>query len=816
MRTVLLASAVAVACLLTSLRAEAAAPRSQLVLNVTPNTTLPAGPTQDSARDFLIARAAIPKHVTIVAGRTFSLKGATVYRFEQTHMGVPVFSRGAGIAVDDHGRVILATSHVESQLPSSVAPSVSAEGAAAIAMDASGLSAEARHARLMVVPMPGRARLVWMVQVPPVLPEVVAPLVTVDALSGRVLAMVDATRYKNQAKVFTINPVEDNEVPTTVALPISDPDTTTQNADIVSYNCVDNGTLKLTKSQHGGLRVTHICDLMQAQPDTNGDFLQYDRAANDAWGDDFSELQAFYHANKAYEYFRSFDGNDTFKLATTDQPLFTISNWLTTPRGVRLDGGVSEGGEGGSEEAGDLDGSGEASTIDVTGMDAGLLTPYQNAAYASYTPGSSFGAWSYYPDQITGGMIQLGQGVYADYSYDGEVVYHEFTHAVVNATINLVPYWHLDSQGATMSPGALNEGLADFFAASISERAKMGTYAVKDSEFKSDCIRNLDNDAQCPKDMAGEVHADGLLLTGGLWKVRAALPDAAQQKKFSETVFTVMTTITDGDLGFEDLADAIVKALATNMDAATSKALEDEFTARGILPACDRIFEYKGSLLNGTTASLSNTFTIGGTMEFNSIPAIQYAPGIFQVKVPLNPGATEITATFKGIAGSGFGGGGFTPFHLVKFDERIVFDVSLGFSANTTEMFEATSNIADAGADTIQTFTAHIPVKEGAQAAYVMLINKGETGAYYYNVGFKTDGVEADVQIPDDGAAGAAGGGPDTDGGADASTEPAAPATADDDGGCGCRVLPVSSGSSTSLALLAAAALLARRRITSK
>ena len=45
----------------------------------------------------------------------------------------------------------------------------------------------------------------------------------------------------------------------------------------------------------------------------------------------------------------------------------------------------------------------------------------------------------------------FGQGPRHDYAYDGDVVYHEFTHAVVDATIQL--------PSAINAPGAMNEGL---------------------------------------------------------------------------------------------------------------------------------------------------------------------------------------------------------------------------------------------------------------------------------------------------------------------------------------------------------------------
>ncbi len=48
-------------------------------------------------------------------------------------------------------------------------------------------------------------------------------------------------------------------------------------------------------------------------------------SADDQGGDYFSELQIFYHANKAYDYFRSFSGNGSFQLATADRPLFEVA-----------------------------------------------------------------------------------------------------------------------------------------------------------------------------------------------------------------------------------------------------------------------------------------------------------------------------------------------------------------------------------------------------------------------------------------------------------------------------------------------------------
>lgn len=831
MRRTIALSALGFACWLLSSHAEAANNPGSFVVKLPPNTTIASSNPQDAARQLLVQHAALPPHVALAPERTFSLRGATVYRFRQTHLGVPVYARGAGIAVDDHGNVILATSRTERDLPASVTPLITAEVAAEIASQFAEALATGPDARLVIVPMPTGSRLAWMVQAPPLLPELYAPLVTIDALTGRVLGSINAVRFKNNAKVFKINPVEDQGVTTTVTLPI--PGNTPQNEDIVSYNCVDQGTVKIITTQYGSRKV-HLCDLLQAPADPGtGDFTQYDPAADNEPGDYFGELQIFYHSTQAYEYFRSFDNNASFKLGGSDYPLYAIANWMTPPKSQKIDGGVEGGTEGGVEAGPDADPDGDLESgtepaieagpeASLDGGDGGLapLKPYQNAAYVPYSPGvgGTQNLSVLYPDQIKGGVLQFGQGVSADYSYDGMVIYHEFTHAVVASTLDLVPYWHLDSQGATVSPGALNEALADFFAGSITNKAKMGTYAIKDMQGPgipvTDCIRDLDNANTCPKDMVGEVHTDSVFFTGALWKVRDQLATDAEKKKFTQAMFVVMTTITSGDLGFEDLASAFVTALGTTMDQATATAMQDEFNARGILPECTRILNYKGQPIRGTDPMLANTMIMGGMMEFNA--QLQYAPAFFQVKVPIAAGTTELVATFKALS-SGYGGSSFSPSFLVNYTTPITFDPDNAYASNTTDMFKATTpSTGDAGSSaTTKPYTAHIPIPAGTTTAYVMLVNAGNGGAYFIDLAFNADVADAgedaseDTSVVDTGAAGS----PGLDAAA-AGSAGAAPAADPGEvgGGCGCAVPRSTSGTGLAALLLAAAAWLARRK----
>ena len=66
-----------------------------------------------------------------------------------------------------------------------------------------------------------------------------------------------------------------------------------------------------------------------------------------------------------------------------------------------------------------------------------------------------------------------------DYSYDGDVIYHEFTHGVVDDTIKLQSF-HVDRYGVIDAPGAMNEGLADYFSSALAGDPDVGEYASGD------------------------------------------------------------------------------------------------------------------------------------------------------------------------------------------------------------------------------------------------------------------------------------------------------------------------------------------------
>src|SRR5690606_35095840 len=146
--------------------------------------------------------------------------------------------------------------------------------------------------------------------------------------------------------------------------------------------------------------------------------------------------------------------------------------------------------------------------------------PYQNAFYV--------GGHTIFSELFDASPPALffGQGPLRDYSYDGDVVYHEFGHAVVDHTIEF-PFWfHVDEQGISSSPGAMNEALADYFAVVLTGDPHMGEYAAGDLGLESNGIRDLDSSETCPENLAGEVHTDSLFFSSALWSIRSSLAES--------------------------------------------------------------------------------------------------------------------------------------------------------------------------------------------------------------------------------------------------------------------------------------------------
>lgn len=732
------------------------------------------GSPETKARAVLQKALPTAKVSDLQQGRAVKLSsGEQIVRFSQSHLGIPVARRGVAVTFASDGVARQLTSKLEQDLPADVTPSISKEKAARAASLRTGLPVRPDSPILTIWPTADGNKLAWAISPTPIPGTPYVPGVVVDAKTGEVILHYNAVSHLSEARMYPSNPVKSPELQD-VTIAVADEVDVLENDLIAAKNCIDNKSVKDISMGGFSLEV-HVCDLEHTALRLEDGSFNYEPGEDTAPEDEFAELSIFWHANRAYEYFRQFaPALDINK----GKPLTTIAN-LRIPQGF-----------------------GGPTGIDQNKLkDPELpLQPFSNAFFTPEDPmfGSIFG--------VSGGALYFGQGPKKDYAYDGDVVYHELTHAVVNATLKLVGTPHMDEFGASMAPGAMNEGLSDYFAAALTGDPDIGEYASQDAMPGKTAIRSIDTTDACPTAITGEVHADASLFSGGLWDVRKTL-DAGKQFAFDRAVFTAMNSSATGDVGYEDVANLILEAVKAEGDLgqATADALSAAFTSHGVLPKCDRILEHPGGKLSGA-AEMQGLWAALGTQTTGakaSKDAGGWTPGIVQFRHALPENAAKLSvelteqSTGGGGAGGLFGGGGtpFTPKLLVHFDAPITFTYK---PLNGPEGML----VVDLEKEKSK-HSATIEIPEGATAVYVMVANTGQSDGYYTAVTLDVEVGEPKVDEPDAGVE------PEPSEG-----EPDQEAVDEVKGGCGCEVPGTSSttGKAGGIAALSAIALAFVRR----
>ncbi len=761
-------SSVPAVLLATTLAAGSASAAPSLVLR---GEATPPGDPIVRARESLAQRAPELASRSLEHLETVPLKdGRRVVRFRETHDGVPVTGAGASVVVrGDGGATPLAFSRVARAFGPSK-PVWTVDAAAARASERLGVGVPAARGRLVYWEENGEHVLAWAFFtgfVP--IPSPMAAVVVVDAADGTILATYDALRHAKLAKVHPHNPVSTPDLEE-VTLDVQDGATIPENALIRAKNCIDE---KTTKTIDVGMPITvHACNLKnKAIADASGDFLAYAPADDTDPEDAFAEVAMFYHVSQIYQYFL---GLGMPELKT--KPLPAVVN-LRIPQGF---------------DSFDLGKIGDPNLP---------LQPFDNAFFSPSDPmlGEVFG--------IDGAAMFFFQGTHADFGYDGDVVYHEFGHAMIDRTIQLAGTWYKDAQGARPAPGAMNEGIADYFSSALAGDPNVGEYASKSLVVGQAAIRTIDNEDDCLLDVSGEVHADSTFFSGALWGVRKGL-SPADQAAYDKALLESLVMAPSGNVGYEDVAKLFDASLVAAGRQDLADALTAELGKRGQGPTCRRVREWDGKPINGRATSLGNSFFTGGKQSVPGTSKAQYAPGLFQIHAKvagaqLTVGFTQVQA---GGGGSPFGGGGkpFKPMVLAKFGaEPIAFAYAGGVTSNAGDAVEA----AGKG----NAFSATIDVPPGETDVHVMIVNGGDQDGGYRAV---TLAFTGDLPSGQGGAAGAPG---EPGGGAAGTTSDppaAAPSGSDDGGGCGCVVAGQKDAlqPAWALGLLGAAALLRRRQ----
>ena len=156
-------------------------------------------------------------------------------------------------------------------------------------------------------------------------------------------------------------------------------------------------------------------------------------------------------------------------------------------------------------------------TINLSTLDfAGPLVPFDNAFFS---PGA--GNLDRRTCSSTGRTRSCSARARStDFAYDADVISHEFTHAVIDTLGKLNPPGFEDAQGLNDDPGAMNEGLADYFSSALGGDPLVGEYGGKNipgSDAAEGAVRDLTNTDLCADDRWGEVHQDSQAFSASLW-----------------------------------------------------------------------------------------------------------------------------------------------------------------------------------------------------------------------------------------------------------------------------------------------------------
>ena len=470
-----------------------------------------------------------------------------------------------------------------------------------------------------------------------------------------------------------------------------------------------------------------------AVADAAGDFL-FD-PIEPVFDDPFAEVSAYFHADRAAAYFRE-QHDFTWTCCEGTSVMEIVVNYSESPG-----------------------------------------TPYDNAAYA--------------PSQCSRdecGTIVLGQGSARDFSYDGDVVYHEYTHSIVDETAGIVGF-DLDNLGISYEPLGINEGTADYFAASIAGDPRIGEYfAGLGAIGTPGSLRELDGGTRCPESLVGEGHLDGRVWSGTLWAIREALGAG----KADAIAFLTLSSMTDNTV-FADAAELAI-ASAEALEAAGTLETADVAVVREAvgtlgLEGCRRIVPLDDlETHTGYSGVEFATGSLGGSV----------VPLHYSLEIPAD--ATEVRLHLRRLTLAG------------RYTYYFRNDEALRFVASRRPPLINDASVPGDALVTIDAASAH-PLAPCSTLYIGLTVDDLSDGESLYEIRAELDrSGDPDAECaPPEPDAGPAIPGADAGGGADAAPRPAAARSIGGGGGCDCT----SSGDGPrggGLAALALALWIWRRR----
>ena len=172
--------------------------------------------------------------------------------------------------------------------------------------------------------------------------------------------------------------------------------------------------------------------------------------------------------------------------------------------------------------------------------------------------------------------ITLGKGGVDD-AEDAEVIVHEYGHSVQD---NQVPGF-----GSTLESGAIGEAFGDYLAVTVSQHfaPTPDEPCVADWDSTSytstvpHCLRRVDTNKHYPKDLVGEVHADGEIWSRALWDIHQALGATVADTIIIDAQFDFTPAIT-----MHDAAAATIATARRLYGQSAANTVTAAFAARGL------------------------------------------------------------------------------------------------------------------------------------------------------------------------------------------------------------------------------------------
>ncbi len=186
------------------------------------------------------------------------------------------------------------------------------------------------------------------------------------------------------------------------------------------------------------------------------------------------------------------------------------------------------------------------------------------------------------------GEVAFGQFSSTDFAYDSDVIAHEFGHSVISRVVQAA-FIGADEYGLEWAPGALNEGSADLFSATLYLDPQLGEYAGAGFGNLGP-VRDVEADRNCPEHLYGEVHRDGLIWGSMGWNMQ---DDPSIGPELTATVVfgAVLTWPSDitwagaGDSVLESADDLLAAGEITEEQRTT---IEAHLTTSGLV-GCERV-----------------------------------------------------------------------------------------------------------------------------------------------------------------------------------------------------------------------------------